>query len=321
MRNERKRDEVLIVDDFHPALLAGLSRLNFNFHYNPEITKERILDIIENYTGLIVRSKIECDVTFFEKAKQLKWIAKGGSGIDSIDEEQTIKRKILIINAPEGNRNAVAEHTIGLLLNLTNNIAHACNSIKKLHWDREANRGIEISEKVMGIIGFGNIGEILAKRLSGFDMKVLAYDKYKQIKSPFAIESTLEQIFAEADYLSLHVPLTKETKGMVNQAFISQFKKPIGLINASRGKVVVSKDVLQALELGQISFFGADVIENERLKKWSIIESNTYTRLLSMQNVIITPHIAGWTRESYRKISETLIEKIEQEISLDAIKK
>ncbi|MCO5254238.1 MAG: NAD(P)-binding domain-containing protein [Bacteroidetes bacterium] len=316
MRNERKENQsVLIVDDFHPSLLEGLYRLGIHFDYQPEIEKKEILAKIAQYSGLIVRSKIECDKAFFEKAKQLKWIAKGGSGIDSIDEQETKLRNIQIINAPEGNRNAVAEHTIGLMLNLADNISHAYQSVQKRRWNREANRGVELEGKVLGIIGFGNIGSTLAKRISGFDMQVLAYDKYKPVDSPFAIAATLDRIFEEADWVSLHIPLTEETRSMVNADFLQKFKKPIGLINASRGKIVVAADVLTLLQTGQMAAFGADVLENEKPANWNEEEKQTYGMLMSMPNVVITPHIAGWTKESYRKIAEVIIAKLEQLLS------
>lgn len=314
MRKETEiHPEVLIIDDFHPLLMEGLSMLNITFDYNPEIEKDEILKRIEGYRGLIVRSKIECDKSFFEKAKQLKWIAKGGSGVNSIDEEEAQYKNIKIINAPEGNKNAVAEHTLGMILGLSNNIVRSYSGVKNYRWNREANRGIELEGKTIGIIGFGNIGSTLAKRLSGFDMRVLAYDKYKPIQSPFAIESSLEEIFEEADWVSLHVPLTEETCGMVNSSFLLNFKKCIGLINASRGKVVNANDVLEFLKLGKIFAFGADVLENEKPKNWSNSERLVYDNLMRMQNVIITPHIAGWTKESYKKISETLISKLSME--------
>jgi len=307
------KPRVLIVDDFHPILFKGLDEMGMEFNYRPEILKDEILELIGNYEGFIVRSKIQCDTTFFEMAKKLKWIARGGSGMDNIDEDIAKEKGIELINAPEGNRSAVAEHTLGLMLNLANNISFSFSEVKNLAWNREANRGIELEGKTLGIIGFGNTGSTVAKKVSGLGMNVIAYDKYLlNINSNFATQVSLSRIFEDSDWISVHVPLTKETHEMINADFLTRFNKSIGLINASRGKVVVSKDVLEALITGNLFAFGADVLENENPSTWNLEIKSVYQKLCTMKNVVITPHIAGWTIESYKKITEVLIQKIRE---------
>lgn len=310
------KTSVLIADDFHPKLFKGLEEIGLTYDYRPEIEKEEILDIIENYEGFIVRSKIHCDSKFFEMAKNLKWIARGGSGMDNIDEPIAQNQGVKLINAPEGNRSSVAEHALGLMLNIANNLSFSFSEIKNQIWNREANRGIELEGKTLGIIGFGNTGSTLAKKVSGLGMNVIAYDKYiAEINSPFAKQVTMKEIFEESDWLSVHVPLTKETKQMINSEFIASFRKSIGLINTSRGKVLVSKDVYEALIRGNLFAFGADVLENEDPSTWSQELKSVYQKLCTMKNVVITPHVAGWTIESYRKISEVLVQKIQEKKS------
>jgi D-3-phosphoglycerate dehydrogenase len=303
--------KVLIIDDFHPVLLTGLKQNQFDFEYKPGITQSEVFDIIGSFTGLIMRSKINCNKLFFEKAVNLKWIVKGASGMDNIDEKEAKDRGIKLINAPEGNKDAVAEHALGLMLNLTSKINYSFQQVKRMQWNREQNRGIEIKGKTIGIIGYGNNGAALAKKLSGFEVEILAYDKYSGFKTDtYAKSVSMDEIFEKSDWLSLHIPLTDETRGLVNLNFLTNFKKSIGLINTSRGEIVKANEVLKALHLGILYAFGADVLENEKLNTWDEKQIQTYTSLMQFKNVVITPHIAGWTLESYERISKVILDRI-----------
>jgi D-3-phosphoglycerate dehydrogenase len=305
-----QKAEVLIVDDFHPALMEGLNSIGITYDYCPELQEEEILQRINSYSGFIVRSKLRCGKTFFEKASSLKWIARGGSGMDNIDETEAAQAQVALIHAPEGNRIAVAEHTLGLMLTLANRIVMAHSQVQQKKWNREANRGVELEGSTLAIIGVGNAGSNVARKASGIGMRVIGYDKYTQPEYPYVKMVDMPTIFEEADWLSLHVPLTQETKGMVNTSFLQQFQKSIGLLNLSRGPVVNTKEVLSALYAGKLFAFGADVLENEKPTAWTPSQKAVYQKLLQQRNVVITPHVAGWTVESYRKISEVLYSKI-----------
>lgn len=308
-----KRIKILIADDFHPVLIKNLQNIKeVEAVYKPNIQEAEILQTISSFEGFVVRSKIRCNKAFFDKAINLKFIARGGSGLDNIDEEFAKERGIVLLNAPEANSNAVAEHALGLLLALSNNFYSSYTEIKNGMWNREKNRGIELKNKTIGIIGFGNNGSALARLLSGFQIKVLAYDKYKEVESSYAKKATMLEIFKESDILSLHIPLTKETKGMVNAEFLENFYKPIVLINTSRGKIVDTKEVFKALVKGKISHFGTDVLEEEEPQNRSLTQTDLCFKIFSMPNVLVTPHVAGWTSESYRQISDVLSTKIKR---------
>jgi D-3-phosphoglycerate dehydrogenase / 2-oxoglutarate reductase len=301
---------ILIADDFHPDLMKGLQDHGYPFDYKPYIQKKAILDTIHQYTGFIFRSKLHCDDTFFRQSNQLQWIARGGSGMDNIDVEQAFQRHIHLINAPEGNRNAVAEHALGMIFSLSNHLHTAHLEIQHQQWLREANRGREIMGLTLGIIGFGNNGSAMAQKAEGVGMKVLAYDKYLTTNNlpHLNSEKQLYRIFDEADWVSLHIPLTPETYQMVNQSYLQQFSKPIGLINTSRGPIVNTYDIEEQLIKGKLWAFGADVLENEKPSTWE--PDDPYLRLAQIPSVLFTPHVAGWTKESYHRISTILLEKI-----------
>ncbi len=306
--------KVLLIDEIHPVLIERLQANNVIVDYFPEYSREDILREISQYDGIVVRSKIKIDKQVIDLAKNLKFIARSGAGMDSIDVCYAQQKGISCINSPEGNRDAVGEHTLGLLLSLFNKIVVADKEVRQGLWQREENRGLEVKEKTIGIIGYGNMGREFAKRLSGFDCKVLAYDKYKSnFSDDFAKESTLFSLQEECDILSLHVPLTEETKYMVNTEFIHKFQKPFYLINTSRGKVVKLSSLISAMENKKILGAGLDVLEYENFSNEitnNTVANNELQKLFSFNNVVLTPHVAGWTRESYYKLSYFLAEKI-----------
>jgi D-3-phosphoglycerate dehydrogenase len=305
------KSKILITDDLHPLLQEGLIADGFVVDYLPDITEQEALEIIQNYEGLVINSKVRVGKDMLDRGAKLKFVCRAGSGLETIDLEYAKQKNVIVFNSPEGNRNAVAEHALGMLLSLMNHISNADREVKNAEWNREKNRGHELSGKTVGLIAFGNTGQAFAKLLSGFDVKILAYDKYKKgFSKDHVKESTLEEIFHEADVLSLHLPLTAETNYMIDYAFLSSFKKPVWLINTSRGKVLRTSDLLRALNEGKVIAAALDVLENEKLSSLNTEEQNIFQQLISDNRVLLTPHIAGWTFESKRKIAEELLEKI-----------
>lgn len=306
--------QVLLIDDIHPVLIEMLEKENISIAYHPEYNRENIIKNISLYDGIIVRSKIKIDKEIIDLGSKLKFIARSGAGMDSIDVEYAQQKNILCINSPEGNRDAVGEHTLGLLLALFDKITKSDKQVRQGLWLREANRGLEIKEKTIGIIGYGNMGKEFAKRLCGFDCKVLAYDKYKtDYSDQYAKQSTLEELKKECDILSLHVPLTYETKYMVDEEFINSFQKPFFLLNTSRGKVVKLSDLIFALESNKVLGAGLDVLEYENFSNEMSFDNKAkeeLSKLFAMENTVLTPHVAGWTKESYYKLSYFLAKKI-----------
>ena len=295
----------------HPSLVPMLEQVGFFAHYRPTITRQELIEVIGDFEGIIIRSKTILDEELLSKASKLEFIARAGAGLDLIDLEAVKKRDIVLFNAPEGNRDALAEHCIGMLLCLFNKLNYADNEVRNGIWKREANRGIELMGKTVGLIGYGNMGQAFAKRLKGFGVKVLAYDKYiKGFSDEFATESTLEEIYQQADILSLHIPLTDETKGWLSTDFYHHFQKNIYLINSARGEIVVLTDLLEALKTGKVAGACLDVLENEKLDQLSSEQQETYSVLFKQKNILFTPHVAGWTHESYVKINEVLVRKI-----------
>ena len=302
--------KVLFIDTVNPLLIQTLESANILCDTAYSKSKEEISTIIHQYDGIIIRSKFEIDKSFIDIAKKLKFIARAGSGTENIDVEYAITKNISCLNAAEGNRQAVAEHALAMILGLINNINQANQEVKKGQWNRESNRGTEISGKKIGIIGFGNNGNAFANLLKGFDVTILAYDKYK---TEYGYKADMETIYKEADFLSLHVPLTHETKYLVNDDFISKFNKPFYLINTSRGKCVDTKALAKSLENKKILGACLDVLEQEKMSFEKLATQNNtkdLTYLLKAKNVILTPHIAGWTKESDIKIAEILAQKI-----------
>ncbi len=305
---------ILITDDMHASIMPMLEEIGFVPDYRPDIKRPEILSIIAGYEGLLIRSKTKIDAEFLGYCTKLEFIGRAGAGLDLIDTEEVTKRNIQIFAANEGNRDAVAEQTMGMMLCLFNKINTADNQVRNKIWLREENRGVELAGKTVGIIGYGHMGKALAQRLLGFDVRVLAHDKYNPVPEDefFAKAATLEEIYEEADIVSLHVPLTDETRLMVNDDFIHLFKKDFYLINTSRGEVASVKAILDGLEAGKIKGACLDVLENEKMDKLNPEQEELYTQLFQKQNVILTPHIAGWTHESYQKINQVLVGKIRE---------
>jgi D-3-phosphoglycerate dehydrogenase / 2-oxoglutarate reductase len=306
--------KVLLIDTVHPALNEILSSKGMLCDLDNTSSKEEILLKIQHYVGIVIRSRFKIDKDFLDKAKHLKFIARAGAGMENIDVPYAESLGIKCIHAPEGNRDAVGEHALGMLLMLFNNLKKADAEVRNGIWKREENRGHELKGKTVGIIGYGNMGSAFAQRLKGFDVEVLVFDKYKKnFGNEFIKESTLEELFEKADVLSLHIPLTDETKYMVNAAFFNSFKKPIYVINTARGKVLNTADLVEAIKNKKVLGACLDVLEYENVSFENIDAEKLpepYKYLIKSDRVILSPHIAGWTFESHVKISEVLAEKI-----------
>jgi len=305
------KKKVLISDAMHPSIIPTLTELNFEVDYFPEITRSMILEKLHQYFGLIIRSKTVIDKELIDKGKDLKFIARAGAGLDQIDMAYANGKGIEIINAPEGNRDAVGEHALGMLLALLNHMHRADRQVRLKNWQREMNRGNELHGKIVGIIGYGNMGRALAKRLSGFECTVLAYDKYlKKYSDQYARETNMDEIFQKAEILSFHIPLTTETKGMANDEYFKKFHSDLFLINTARGEIIPIKTLLNQLLTGKIRGAALDVLEVEKFDKLNNEQELILTELFKLDNVIFTPHVAGWSEESYIKINQTLAKKI-----------
>lgn len=306
--------KILFLDTTHPSLLNGLVQLGHTCDEDYTSSYDKILQVVGDYQGIVIRSRFKIDQTFINTAKQLQFIARVGAGMENIDTEYASSKGIKCLHAPEGNSTAVAEHAIGSLLCLFNNIIRANEQVHQNTWIREGNRGIELEGKTVWIIGYGNMGEAFAKRLQGFGVKVICYDKYKKnyINNSFCKEVEMEEIFENADILSLHIPYNAETHYMVNDQFLNSFSKPIYIINTSRGKILNTSDLVEAIHNKKVLGACLDVIEYESLNFESIGEKEpiAFSDLKQMNNVILTPHIAGWTHESNRKMAEVLVQKI-----------
>ena len=302
---------ILIVDDIDPIFIERVTRLGYNCNYQPLIKLDEVLPIIGDYIGLVIRSKFKVNKEFLDVATKLRFICRAGAGMDNIDVPYTEQKHIVLINAPEGNMDAVGEHAIGLLLALMNNFLVADGEIRNGVWKREANRGYELKGKTVGIIGYGHMGKSFATKLLGFDVDVIAYDKYKTgFSDMYVTEVSMEQIVKKSDILSLHIPLTKETLNLVNEEYLFHFKKPIFLLNTSRGKIVDTMAVLNAIKQGKVLGAGLDVLETEKFP--ALAEEPWYNELRKSGKVILTPHVAGWTYESYKKISEVMADKLSE---------
>ncbi|HEV7348093.1 2-hydroxyacid dehydrogenase [Telluribacter sp.] len=305
--------KILIVDEMHPSLLGMLDEQGWQYNYQPRFRRDDIIAHISAYEGLVIRSKTRVNEEVLAKAEKLRFVARAGAGLDLIDLDAIGGRDIRLFHAGEGNRDAVAEHTLGMLLCLFNNILKADRQIRQGTWDREGNRGIELLGKTVGIIGYGNNGSATARRLSGFGCKVLAYDKYRDnYGDHFAEEAPLERIKQEADVLSLHVPLTSETRQWVNEDFIAGFTKPFFLNNVARGEIVSLEAVVSGLESGKLRGACLDVLENEKLGTLTPEQQAAFDYLRTSDRVVLTPHVAGWSHESYVRINEVLVRQIRE---------
>jgi D-3-phosphoglycerate dehydrogenase len=312
--------KILFIDTAHPVLQKLLEEDKHICIDGTKFSRKDILEIISEYEGIVIRSRVIVDKELLDAAHHLKFIARAGAGMESIDVAYAETKKIACLNSPEGNRDAVGEHAIGMLLSLFNNLNKADREVKAGHWIREGNRGVELQGKTVGIIGYGNMGSAFAKKLSGFDVTVLAYDKFKKnFSDAFVKEATLEKLFSETDILSLHIPLNSETEFMVNDAFINKFKKNIYIINTARGKCLKTDDLVKNMKTGKVSGACLDTIEYEEtsFEKIENQESRTknqdsWTYLIKSDRLIFSPHIAGWTIESNEKIAKVLAEKIKK---------
>jgi len=307
----------LVTDYVHPQLIADLQERGYEVDYNRTITLAGVAKVIHLYHGIIVNSKIKMMPTMIDKATQLQWIGRLGSGLEIIDVDYATKKGIKVMNTPEGNRNAVAEHAVGMLLNLANNLSKGDREVRKLDWRREENRGWELKGKTVGIIGLGHTGSKLAKKLSSWELTILSYDKYKEDTAdelPFVERVRLADILEHADIISLHLPLTHETTHMVDKSFLEKCKKGAIIVNTSRGAVVDTSALVQALESGHLGGACLDVFENEKPNTYSKAESNTYKRLYACEHVIVSPHVAGWTSESLARIAKVMIRKLDASI-------
>lgn len=302
-------NNILIVDDIHPIFIEQAEALGYKCDYRPTIKLAEALEIIGNYAGLVIRSKFNVDKQVVDAATSLRFVCRAGAGMDNIDEAYAAEKKLTLINASEGNMDAVGEHAIGMLLSLMNHFNTADAEIRNGEWKREANRGFELKGKTVGIIGYGFMGKSFAKKLSGFEVEVIAYDKYKTgFSDRYAREVSMEEIVKHSDVLSIHVPLTKETNGMIDDELLFHFKKPIFFINTSRGKVAKVRAILNAIRDGKILGAGLDVLETEKFP--ALGEQEWFDDLKRSGKVLLTPHVAGWTFDSYRKISEVMVGKL-----------
>ena len=304
--------KILHIDSNHPTLISTLKNNGYINDLDISSSKEEIIKIIKDYDGLILRSRFKIDKDFIDNASNLKFIARVGSGLENIDCNYAKSKNIEVISSPEGNSNAVGEHAMGLLLSLLNNINTSSNQVKEGLWFREKNRGFEIEGKTVAILGMGNTGKSFAKKISSFNCKVFFYDIDEKIKSKYAKKSSLDFLYKNADIVSLHLPHTINNIDLFNKEFIQKFDKPFWLINTSRGKIVNTPDLVDALNEKKILGAGLDVIDIES-SSFNNIEkelNHYFNELINLKNVIITPHIAGWTFESNVKLSQIIIDKI-----------
>lgn len=306
--------KILHIDSNNPILMQQLQESGFQNHEDFTSSKEAIEAKIQDYHGIIIRSRFKIDKTFLDKATNLQFIARVGAGLESIDCDYALSKNIRLIAAPEGNRNAVAEHTLGMILSLFNHLNRADREIRSGHWNRESNRGHELDGKTVGIIGYGNMGKWFAKRLRGFDVKVLCYDIKENVGDVNARQVSLVELQQKADVLSLHIPWTPETDKMVNTAFINAFAKPFWIFNTSRGKNIVTADLVAALQSGKVLGAGLDVLEYEKLSFETLFQDKmtpeAFQYLLEADNVILSPHVAGWTFESHERLAQVIVDKI-----------
>lgn len=306
--------QVLFIDSVHPILKEKLTEKGFICIDGTSWSRDKCIEELPRMEGVIIRSRFPMNEEFLKHGTQLSFIARSGAGMENIDLKYTEEQNIQCFNAPEGNRNAVGEHALGMLLSLFNNLKKGDIEVRQGVWDREGNRGVELDGKTVGIIGYGNNGEAFAKKLSGFNVKVLAYDKYKEnYGNQYAQASTMNEIYKETDIISFHIPQNEETLFLADQAFFNKFGKPIYIINLARGKIVRTSDLLNGLNSGKIKGACLDVLEYESAsfeKTISGDENPAFNALLKSDKVLFSPHVGGWSVESYFKLSDVLADKV-----------
>jgi D-3-phosphoglycerate dehydrogenase len=311
--------KILHLDTNHPILIEQLNSLGFTNDEDYTSSKAEIIAKIHLYDGLIIRSRFSIDASFLEKAKNLKFIGRVGAGLENIDCSYAKNNGITLIAAPEGNRNAVGEHCLGMLLSLFNKLNKANGEIKKGQWLREENRGVELDGKTIGVIGYGNMGKSFAKKLRGFNVEVLCYDLKPNVSDDCCKQVSLREFQQKVDVLSLHTPQTELTRNMVNTNFIESFKKNFWLLNTARGTSVVTKDLVIALKSGKILGAGLDVLEYEKASFENLFTNDkipkAFQYLINSNNVLLSPHVAGWTIESKEKLAQTIVDKIKKNYS------
>lgn len=309
--------KVLHLDTNHPLLIEEFSKMGFENHEDYTSSKEIIERKIKDYNGIVIRSRFPIDANFLDAASNLKFIGRVGAGMENIDVNYAKEKGIFLASAPEGNRNAVAEHSLGMLLALMNRLYKAHREVRKGEWNREGNRGVELDGKTVGIIGYGNMGKAFAKKLQGFDIEVICYDILGGVGDEYARQVGIMEFQQKSDVVSLHVPQTESTIGMVNSEFINAFQNSFWLLNTARGKCVVTKDLVKALKSGKILGAGLDVLEYEKksfdFEDWFMNKPKPFKYLRKANNVIMTPHVAGWSVESKEKLAQVIVDKVKAE--------
>jgi len=304
---------VLIVDEMHESILPLLRDEGYEPVYLPIISRSEILEIIGDFHGLFIRSKTKVDKELVDMAQQLKFVARAGAGLDKLDADYLDTKDVVIVNAPEGNRDSLAEHALGILLSVLHRLNISFEQVKDGIWDREGNRGIELNGKVVGIYGVGYMGKAFARKLSGLGCEVIGYDKYfHSFEDEFIKEVSLQDFFDRSEIVSIHVPLTDETRYLFDRSYLANFKNLKILVNTARGKILNLQDLASLLAAGELYGAALDVLENEKPETYSEAEKETITTLSAHPNVIITPHVGGWSYESYQRINEVLVEKLKE---------
>lgn len=305
--------KILIIDEVHDSIHQLFDNTDFELAYYPNITREEVINIDEQFDGLISRSKTTVDEELLQSQKLLRFVARPGAGLDLFDLDYLAARDIQVISAPEGNRDILGEHVLGMLLSISNNLRKSDLEVRDGVWDRAGNRGFEINGKVVAILGYGHMGSAFAQKLSGFGCEVIAYDKYKKgYSDQFVREADMAEVFERADIYSLHVPLTDETRGLVDAAYLQNFKKNIVLLNAARGPIVPLVDLNKMLDSGQVKYAGLDVLENENIEQLSPNQQRNFDQLIKRENVLLSPHVGGWSFESYYKMNKIIVDKIKK---------
>lgn len=306
--------KALITDKVHQRLINGLQDMGYHVDYIPNITLDEVQEQILTYDGVVINSKVKMQKSLIDKAKNLKWIARLGSGLEIIDIPYAESKGIAVMNSPEGNRNAVAEHCLGMLLALCNNMLRSDREVREFCWNRESNRGIELEGKTLGIIGYGQMGSAFVSKVSSWALDILVYDKFKQLsfeenRNITAVSES--EVWSKADIISIHLPYNDETHHLINKANIDRCKSGVIIMNSSRGAIVHTEDLVEALENGKVGGACLDVYENEKPDTYTKEERELYSRLFAMEQVILSPHVAGWTKESLFKIADTIVNKID----------